>query len=251
MPKSVKLTVGVFAFAFLAAIIVMGMGWALASPSAQTPVIGAPITAPLINATSPKVEIYTASDVKGCADQTSGGVCDDILGANLDVTLQAVNLDIVNARQAIQIATNDASDADAKATAAQTTANAAQTTANANVTTIGTVPAPLTTVGAWLSNFQSAVQSNANAAANADQAADAAQTTADTKRTEPQVQTAIDASLATFQEPGGSIINGSIAEIKFTPAVVVKLNTTAPRLPSGACSIPVRGEYPKRGHRCP
>ena len=198
--------------------VVVSLGLVVGLAVAQT-VTTIPISAPLERSYVGATPMVKASDVSGCADQASGGDCEYILGGNLDTTLQAVNGDIRNARQAIQIATDDASDADGKAAAAQALANTAQGVAN--------------TAQATANTAQTTANTAQTTAGTAQGVANTAQATADTKRTETQVQTAIDTSLATFQEPGGSIVAGSIAESKFTPAVVAKLNKTAPEYRPG------------------
>ena len=112
-----------------------------AAPGAQTPAAGIPITGLFVNAITGRPPFTQALDVAGCADQTAGGVCDDILGVNLDSTLQEVNSDIVNARQGIQGAANAAAAANTRASNANNAAvdahdaaNAAQTTANGRQT---------------------------------------------------------------------------------------------------------------------
>ena len=221
---------------FVALIVVfaamMIMALVQAAPSGQTTTI--PITAPLTKSYSGTVPVLAAADIGGCASQAAGGVCDDILGVNLDTTLQAVNADIVNARQGIQVATDDASNADAKATAARNEAQAAQTTANANAVKIGTPDPRFTSLEDELVNARQGIQIATDDASHA-------QTTADGRQTANQVQDAIDISLAGFQEPGGNIVNGSIAEIKLAPAVVVKLNTTLPEYRPGVAPFRFEG----------
>ena len=220
----------VFVMVVFTAMMIMGM--IQAAPSGQSTTI--PITAPLSKAYTGAEPVLAAADIGGCADQTSGGDCDDILGTNLDTVLQAVNADIVNARQGIQVATDDASDADAKATTAGNEAQAAQTTANANAVKIGTPDPRFTSLEDELVNARQGIQIATDDASHA-------QTTADGRQTANQVQDAIDISLAGFQEPGGNIVDGSIAETKFTPAVVVKLNTTLPEYRPGVAPFRFEG----------
>ena len=236
---------------------------------AQTPPSGfTAVFAPFAKSFQGPEPLITADLVGGCTDQSATGACDDILGDSLDATLQEVNLDVVNARQAIQLNSGDIITTEAKAvsalakantaettataaestantaqtaanaahtaaTAAQTTANTANTTADANAIKIGTPDPRFSSLEDELVNARQGIQIATNDAADADTKAVAAQATADTKRTAPQVQTAIDISLASFQEPGGNIVDGSIAEIKFTPAVIAKLDAEAPEYRPG------------------